>query len=50
MIYKINRAFVKIVKKRREKMEVWVVFGIGLFLRGFLGVFAMGLLFMARER
>jgi hypothetical protein len=50
MIYKINRTFVKIVKKRREKMEVWVVFGIGFFLGGFLGVFAMGLLFMARER
>jgi hypothetical protein len=30
-------------------MEVWVAFGIGFFLGGFLGVFAMGLLFMARS-
>jgi hypothetical protein len=30
-------------------MEVWVVFGIWFFLGGFLGVFAKGLLFMARS-
>lgn len=30
-------------------MEVWVAFGIGFFLGGFLEVFAMGLLFMARS-
>lgn len=36
------------IKQRRNKMEVWVAFGIGFFLWGFFGVFAMGLLFMIR--
>lgn len=49
MIYKINRTFVKIVKTRREKLEVWIVFGTGFFLGGFLGVLAMALLFIARS-
>lgn len=30
-------------------MEVWVAFGIGFFLGGFVGLLAMGLLFMARD-
>ena len=37
------------ISQRRSKMEVWVAFGVGFFLGGFLGVFAMGLLFMARN-
>lgn len=36
------------MSKRRNQIEVWVAFGIGLFLGGFFGVFAMGLLFMTR--
>jgi len=30
-------------------MEVWVAFGIGFFLGGFVGLLVMGLLFMARD-
>lgn len=30
-------------------MDVWVVFGIGFFLGGFLGVLAMALLYIARS-
>jgi len=38
----------KAFKQRRNKMEIWVAFGIGVFLGVFFGVFIMGLLFMAR--
>ena len=30
-------------------MEVWVAFGIGFFLGGFIGVLALSILIMARE-
>ena len=30
-------------------MEVWVAFGIGFFLGGFIGVLALSILFMARD-
>lgn len=30
-------------------MEVWVAFGIGFFLGGFLGVLAMAILYIARS-
>jgi uncharacterized membrane-anchored protein YhcB (DUF1043 family) len=31
-------------------MQIWLAFGIGLFLGTVLGIFAMGLLAMAREQ
>ncbi len=30
-------------------MEVWVAFGIGFFLGGFIGVLALSILIMARD-
>jgi len=32
-----------------DDTEVWVAFGIGFFLGGFVGLLVMGLLFMARD-
>jgi uncharacterized membrane-anchored protein YhcB (DUF1043 family) len=30
-------------------MEVWIAFGVGFFIGGFVGLLVMGLLFMARD-